>query len=813
MTHRLEEFRYATRLAVCCLLLGLVPAFAEVQIIPQVADGGGWSTTIVLSNKTTSSQSVNLRFNRGTSNGATEAWTPTFLESVSLPAFNLAAGSTMFLHTPGTAEAVTQGWGELDAGPGVVGYAIFTFKTASTQDGTAPAVTAASRILVPFDNTSGLVTAVAVANPNANAASIQVNIRTADGATSTGSLPQMPARGHRAFVLPDLFPETSGKRGLAEFYTTSGSFSTIALRFNPRQAFASAPVYPQTGQPIIGATVTNPSASTPQVQIIPQVADGGIWSTTIVLTNTTTSNLTASLNFRLSVAGSGGATSAWNPAFLENVSTANLSIPAGSTIFLQTPGTASSVSQGYAELTANPGINGYAIFTARTDTSTQDATAPAVSASGRVLAPFDNDTSSGLVTSVAIVNPNATSESITLNLRTADGTTTTNLPLVLPAQGHLAVVLPNQFAATAGARGLAEFYTSSGTIAFIALRARPGGAFTSSPAYFETGAAIITSGGGGGNGNGGGGNGSGGGDPTPTPSEIESWIAKGSYSSGGLTLTRATAYATTDTVGAGGVTPVTAMTKLDTFSGQFSRIGGADLAKSLRNELPQGFPNLNPTPGSCVVYNVATLTNPYPNITSVGLDAGPQITSSGPNGNQAALRQSIQVAGFTYNAPNVPNTYLAPGQYTLTGPGGADVGTFSGSLDIVQDLVVTNNPDDFKVIDRNNGFTVRWTGGEPSTVLTIVGASVTIDPQTASSLGSAFVCIENTSAGQFTVPASILSQIPASGVIGAGGFNFITRGTFSVTARGKGSRFATPTGLDILTAFNFWSWSYTPQYK
>lgn len=811
MTHRPEKPRYVARLAVGCLLLGLLPAFAEVQIIPQVADGGGWSTTIVLSNKTTASQSVNLRFNRETSNGATEAWTPTFLESVSLPTFNLAAGSTLFLHTPGTAAAVAQGWGELDAGPGVVGYAIFTFKTESTQDGTAPAVTAASRILVPFDNTAGLITAVAMANPNGSDESIQVNIRTSDGTTSTGALPQMPARGHRAFVLPDLFPETSGKRGLAEFYTTSGSFSTIALRFNPRQAFASAPVYPQTGQPIIGAAITNSPASTPQVQIIPQVADGGIWSTTIVLTNTTTSNLTASLNFRLSVAGSGGATSAWNPSFVENVSTANLSIPAGSTIFLQTPGTASSVSQGYAELTANPGINGYAIFTARTDTSTQDATAPAVTASGRLLVPFDNDTASGLVTSVAIVNPNATSESITLNLRTADGTTTTNLGLVLPAQGHLAVVLPNQFAATAGTRGLAEFYTSSGTIAFIALRARPGGAFTSAPAYFETGTPIITSGSGGGNG--GGGNGSGGGDPTPTPSEIESWIAKGSYSSGSLTLTRATAYATTDTVGAGGVTPVTATTKLDTFSGQFSRIGGADLPKSLRNELPQGFPNLNPNPGSCVVYNVTGLTNPYPNITSVGLDAGPQITSSGPNGNQSALRQSIQVAGFTYNAVNVPNTYLAPGRYTLTGPGGADVGTFSGALDIVQDLVVTNNPDDFKVIDRNNGFTVRWTGGEPSTVLTIVGGSVTIDPQTAATQGSAFVCIENTSAGQFTVPANILSQLPASGVIGAGGFNFITRGTFSVTARGKGSRFATPTGLDILTAFNFWSWSYTPQYK
>ncbi|MBL0156790.1 MAG: hypothetical protein IPP47_06755 [Bryobacterales bacterium] len=497
MTNRPLALRYVARLSACCLLVGLLPALAEVQIIPQVADGGGWSTTIVLSNKTTASQPVTLRFNRGTAanDGTTEAWTPTFLEGVSLPTFNLAAGSTMFLHTPGTATAVTQGWGELDAGSGVVGYAIFTQKTASVQDGTAPAAAAANRILVPFDNTSGLVTAVAVANPNASAETIQVNIKTTDGATSTGTLP-MPARGHKALVLPDLSSATTGKRGLAEFYTTSGTFSIIALRFNAG-AFASAPAYPQTGQPIIGGTVTNPPASNPQVQIIPQVADGGTWSTTIVLTNTTTSNLPASLNFRLSITGSGGATGAWNLPFLENVSTSSLNIPAGSTIFLQTPGTASAVSQGYAELTASPGVNGYAIFTARTANSTQDVTAPAVSAAGRLLVPFDNDTGSGLVTPVAIVNPNANSESITVNIRADDGTTTANLQLQLPAQGHLAFVLPEQFPTTAGKRGLAEFYVSSGTIAFIALRARSSGAFTSSPAYFESGAPVITSGSGG----------------------------------------------------------------------------------------------------------------------------------------------------------------------------------------------------------------------------------------------------------------------------------------------------------------------------
>lgn len=61
-------------LAASFLVLGLVPALADTQIIPQVADGAGWSTTIVLTNKTSSPQSVSLSFNMDTSNSATTPW-------------------------------------------------------------------------------------------------------------------------------------------------------------------------------------------------------------------------------------------------------------------------------------------------------------------------------------------------------------------------------------------------------------------------------------------------------------------------------------------------------------------------------------------------------------------------------------------------------------------------------------------------------------------------------------------------------------------------------------------------------------------
>jgi hypothetical protein len=383
----------------------------------------------------------------------------------------------------------------------------------------------------------------------------------------------------------------------------------------------------------------------------------------------------------------------------------------------------------------------------------------------------------------------------------------------LPSQGQITFLMPQQFAGTANQSGLAEFYVSSGTISIIALRANPTGAVTSAPVFFETGTPIITtgSGGGGGGQGGGGGGGGGGGSTLPTQQEIDTWSSRGSYVSGSISFGRSTIYLTTDSIGVNGATTTTTITKGDGVNASFTRISGAELGKLLRGELPPGYPNLAPSVGSCAVYDITALTNPYPSLTFLGLDAGPQISVNGPNGSQSAVRQGNQSTGFSYHAQNVPNTYLAPGHYTFSGPGGADIGSFSGALDTVSDLVVTN-PDDFKVIDRASGFTVHWTGGDSSTVTTIAGASLSVS-QSGGASGFAFACIQNTSAGSFTVPASILTQLAPSSTINAGPITLVTRGSFTVTAPGQGVRLASPSGVDILTANNGWTWTFSPQYK
>ncbi len=84
------------------------------------------------------------------------------------------------------------------------------------------------------------------------------------------------------------------------------------------------------------------------------------------------------------------------------------------------------------------------------------------------------------------------------------------------------------------------------------------------------------------------------------------------------------------------------------------------------------------------------------------------------------------MGGLTYAAKKLSDTYVNAGNYTFTGSGGPDVGAFSGDLEVAPDLVVLNNPDEFKTINRANSLTVRWSGGDPQTNAQIQGFSYAV---------------------------------------------------------------------------------------
>jgi hypothetical protein len=258
-----------------------------------------------------------------------------------------------------------------------------------------------------------------------------------------------------------------------------------------------------------------------QVLYIPQVVDGGNWQTNFALTNTTTSPASVSMSFQADSAG--GATQPWMPPFLEVSSTANLVIAAASTTYLHTAGIAPNLSQGYALVTADPGVAISAIFTIR-NPGRQDleGTALATASAARILVPFDN--TSGNVTSVGIVNPTGVAETVLVNVKTASGTVVQGFLPSIPANGHMTFTLPQQFPAIAGQSGLAEFYVTTGTLSLLAFQFTASGAFTASPVYLESGPPVIS------------GTVSGGGAPIPLSGNIFRIVGTTTISGKSLTL-------------------------------------------------------------------------------------------------------------------------------------------------------------------------------------------------------------------------------------------------------------------------------------
>jgi uncharacterized protein (TIGR03437 family) len=277
-----------------------------------------------------------------------------------------------------------------------------------------------------------------------------------------------------------------------------------------------------------------------------------------------------------------------------------------------------------------------------------------------------------------------------------------------------------------------------------------------------------------------------------TQQEIERWTAAGTFTSGNIRLGRTTLYSVADSLP--GLAGGTTITKSDAFTASFSRISGAGLGPYLRGD------GAVPEVGSCLVGRGQTL-----DLTTVALDAGASITATGPGGTQVAERN-----GSAYSA-RLSGLVLNAGRYTFAGVGGTGVGAFTGNVDVGGEFVVTN-PDDFKLLIRDAGAAVRWTGGDPSVPVQISGISVAVNPDGTLQSAAAFLCLANGADGRFTVPASILSQLPASATFSGAGLNVLLRGSFSVTGFGKGTRI-TASGMDYLVANNSWTWTVTTDYR
>jgi uncharacterized protein (TIGR03437 family) len=150
------------------------------------------------------------------------------------------------------------------------------------------------------------------------------------------------------------------------------------------------------------------------------------------------------------------------------------------------------------------------------------------------------------------------------------------------------------------------------------------------------------------------------------------------------------------------------------------------------------------------------------------LRGGAYISLRGPRGAKQIEKRSnadYYGAGVGGGLPGFSGDYgpeyLVPGLYTVDHPAGPDVGAFSATLTLPAPIEWTNR-DSFSVVQRAQDLTVTWTGGDSAKEYVVVGAT---SSDTTRNVGAGIACMERASAGRFTIPAWLLSTLPASGTI------------------------------------------------
>jgi hypothetical protein len=247
------------------------PQTALPVYFPQLADGGGFRTSVVLLNTSTTTETGTIAL--FTDTGAPLVVQPTAGPGGSIFPYSIPASGSFVFQTDGSPSSTQAGWIRVTPNPGSnapVGAGLFSYSPQGiliTESGVPSAVpTTDARLYV--DESNGHDTGIALVNPGSANATITMLAFQSDGTTSAGNGPNIMnvvGGGHTAaFASQMISGLPGGFKGIAEIKASS-PFVALTLRslINNRNETLL------TTFPVADATQPAPGPI-----VFPQIADG-----------------------------------------------------------------------------------------------------------------------------------------------------------------------------------------------------------------------------------------------------------------------------------------------------------------------------------------------------------------------------------------------------------------------------------------------------------------------------------------------------------------------------------------------------------
>lgn len=224
------------------------PVLSRSGVLSHIAAGGGWNTVITLVNTSAAAVPVTVALHNDDGSALTLPVTTTQQgvsqkTTASSVSATINPNATLLISTGDQVASTVVGWADVLNTGFLGGYAVFrsTPQTGSPSEGTVPLQSQnSSTITLPYDNTAGFVMGVALANLSTSFTSVTVTMWDDIGNPLGTQNLNIAGSGHTAFVLPNQFPLTGGRRGIVKFQS-AGGIAGLGLRFSPFGTFTSVP--------------------------------------------------------------------------------------------------------------------------------------------------------------------------------------------------------------------------------------------------------------------------------------------------------------------------------------------------------------------------------------------------------------------------------------------------------------------------------------------------------------------------------------------------------------------------------------------